>query len=229
MPLRVLALNLCGFWTSPLADRLRAVADFIKGNRIDVLLMQEGIRSGFVYDSIRQLAGMLGYEHFARSTFGFPVFYEYRVGVLTHFKIIRTASLACEVPQTEWIDAIPLPWRRRATAVTVDVPGLGITTLVSVHLTSSPKTQAAREEQFIRLWNWIDGLPLDDCCVIGGDFNTSGINPAFSAVFGGAMITGRSPDYICVDGARIIKGTLVFTDHVVSDHAGVMAEIDRIS
>jgi len=33
------------------------------------------------------------------------------------------------------------PWRKRVVSVATDVPGLGITALVSLHLSSSPQTQ----------------------------------------------------------------------------------------
>lgn len=226
--MKVLSLNLCASWTTPRADRLRAVAKFVKENEIDLLLVQEGLRSCYIYDTIRQFAGMLGYGYFAKSTFGFPVFWEFRVGIVSRFKIIDTVSLAAEVPQQDWLDSIPLPWRRRAVAATVDVPGLGITTLISVHLTSSPKTQEDRVAQFKKLFEWLPGLPDSDVRVVGGDFNTSQENPAFMATFGGAVITGQSPDYICVDGAKIVKGYPVLTGQVVTDHeCGVIGEVEK--
>lgn len=225
--MKVFTLNLCASWTRPRAERLQMVADFVKENEVDVLLVQEGVRSCFIYDTIRQLADELRYDYFSKSVFGFPLFYEFRVGVISRFQIIDTASLDAEVPQKDWLDAIPLPWRRRAVAATVNVPGLGITTLVSVHLTSSPKSEDSRQSQFRRLHNWIDGLPPDDCCIVGGDFNTSQFTPPFTATFNGTVITGQTPDYICVDGGRIVKGYPVFTDHVLSDHVGVVAHVEK--
>jgi endonuclease/exonuclease/phosphatase family metal-dependent hydrolase len=227
MTLKILALNLCASWNRPRAERLQMVADFVQANEVDVLLVQEGVRSCFVYDTIRQLADDLYFNYFAKSVFGFPLFWEFRVGVISRYPIIRTASLNAEVPQKEWLDAIPLPWRRRAAAATVDVPGLGITTLVSVHLTSSPKSEFSRQCQFFKLRHWIDCLPPSDCRIIGGDFNTAQDNPAFEVTFGGMAIAGDPPDYICVDGGRIVKASTVFTDRVVSDHAGVLAQVER--
>jgi endonuclease/exonuclease/phosphatase family metal-dependent hydrolase len=227
MTLQILSLNLCASWRRPRAERLQMVADFVQANEIDVLLVQEGVRSCFVYDTIRKLADELGYDYYSKSTFGYPIFYEFRIGVISRFPIIRTASLDAEVPQKEWLDAIPLPWRRRAVAATVDVPDLGITNLVSVHLTSSPKSEFARQCQFFKLQRWINGLPPNDCCIVGGDFNTSQDNPAFAVTMGKAAITGEAPDYICMDGARIVSSSKAFTDRVVSDHAGVLAQVEK--
>jgi endonuclease/exonuclease/phosphatase family metal-dependent hydrolase len=218
--LRILSLNLCASWTSPRKDRLRAVADFVKLHGVDVLLLQEGIRSCFAYDTIRQLAGLLGYDHFSKSTFGYPFFWEFRVGVVSRFKILRTDSLACEVPQTDLIDSIPLPWRRRAVAASLYAPGLGITTAISVHLTSNPETGGGRVEQLKKVRDWKNSLPARDVTIIGGDWNTTFPRD-------GETMFGQAPDYIFVEGANLTRGEQVFTDHVVSDHVGIMVEVER--
>ena len=219
--MKILSLNLTATMNTPRVDRLRAVAEFARENEVDVLLVQEGVRSCFIYDTIRDLAGQLEYEYFAKSAFGFPLFWEFRVGVVSRFKIIRTASLNPAVPQTEWLDSIPLPWRRRAVAATVDVPGLGITTLISVHLASSPKTIADKARELALLAEWRRGLPERDALIYGGDFNT-----AFDRFPNGY---GVSPDYIFVEGgARIINAQQVLTGQVVTDHAGgILVEVER--
>lgn len=221
--MKILSLNLCTSWTSPRRTRLEAVADFVRGAGVDLLLVQEGVRSCFVYDTIRQLARELDFEYFAKSTYGWPFFWESRVGILSRFKIIRTASLSCEVPQTQWVDAIPLPWRKRAVSVTVDVPGLGIMTAISVHLTSNPKTEADRARQLAEVNAWKAALPERDLTVYGGDFNA-----AFDR-WPKETSYGFAPDYIFIEGAgKIIEGRPVLTDGVVTDHyGGVLVEVAR--
>jgi endonuclease/exonuclease/phosphatase family metal-dependent hydrolase len=227
--MKILSLNLCATWTRPRKERLGLVADFVKANEIDVLLVQEGIRSCFVYDTIRQLAGMLGYDYFAKSTFGWPLFWEFRVGVISRFPIIRTASLNCEIPQAEFLDSIPLPWRRRAVAATVNVPDLGITTLISVHLSSSPKTEAHRASQFLKLHLWINKMPPADVWICGGDFNAAQNDPAFLPVSGTGNVIGQAPDYIFVDGAKIAKDYPALSGHIVTDHDyGIVAEVEKV-
>ncbi len=220
---KVLTLNLCASWASSRKQRLRMVADFVKANGIDVILCQEGVRICYpVYDSLRYLAGLLGYDYIAKSAFGFPWLYEFRVGMISRYKIAHTAALSCEVPQTDWLDAIPLPWRARAVAAIVDVPDLGITALVSVHLTSAPKTDADKAKQLQLVSGWIAGLPARDVTICGGDFNTSfeGESPFF-------LRTGQTPDYIFVAGAALAKGYPVISDYLVSDHVGIVAEVKK--
>lgn len=195
------------------------MAEYVKSQGVDVLLVQEGIRSCFVYDTLQHLAETLGYEYYTKSVFGWPVFWEFRVGIISRFKILSTASLSCEVPQTDWVDSIPLPWRKRAVSVTVDVPDLGITNLISVHLTSNPKP-GGKAEQLRKLTEWKASLPARDVTILGGDFNT-GFPVDMDKGYGSA------PDYIFVEGARITRADLVFEDRVVSDHLGVVVGVSR--
>ena len=221
--MKILALNLCTSWTSSRSSRLQIVADFVKANEIDVLLVQEGVRSCLVYNTIRKLANMLGYDHFSRSNVGYPFFFEFQVGVISRFKIDWTASLNCAVPQNNWLDAIPLPWRKRAVAATVSVPGLGMVTCISVHLVSAPKTPADKANELAMVDSWKAGLSARDVTVFGGDFNYS-----FNSSPSGMEYGGLSPDYIFVEGAKIIDWETVLTGQVVTDHAcGVLVEIGR--
>lgn len=221
--MKILSLNLTATMSTPRAERLGAVADFVRENEVDVLLVQEGIRSCFIYNTIRALAGELGFDYAARSSFGIPLFWEFRVGVLSRFKILRTASLDPAVPQTEMLDRFPLPWRKRAVASTVDVQGLGITTLISVHLTSSAKTAADKAKELELLAAWRRGLPESDAVIWGGDLNFD-----FDVFPIGAKY-GVAPDYIFVEGAaRIIDAGEVLTGHEVTDHkCGVLVEVGR--
>jgi endonuclease/exonuclease/phosphatase family metal-dependent hydrolase len=226
---KILALNLCTSMAGhPRRERMAAVADFVKSQQIDILLVQEGVRSCLIYNTIRQLAKTLGYDYFAKTSWGFPFFFESMTAVISRFPIIHSTSLSCEVPQTEWLDALPIPWRARAVAATVEAPVMGITTLVSVHLTSSPKTEADRQAQFDKFPRWFLGMAPVDVRVVGGDFNTGQNNSAFKGVFGIDNITGQSPDYITVAGARVLKGYPVLAGQNVTDHrGGVVAEVEQ--
>jgi endonuclease/exonuclease/phosphatase family metal-dependent hydrolase len=220
--MKVLSLNLCAFWTTPSKERRQIVADFVKENEVDVLLVQEGIRSCFVYNTIRKIAGLLGYNHYSKSAFGFPFFYEFQVGVISRFPILWTSSLSCEVPQNEWTDDIPLPWRKRVVAVTVDVAELGRITLISVHLTSSPKTVGDKAKQLAMVSDWKSSLSARDVTVYGGDFNTG-----FDS-YPNETGYGVCPDYIFLEGAKIVNRQTVLTGKIVTDHAcGIMVEVGK--
>jgi endonuclease/exonuclease/phosphatase family metal-dependent hydrolase len=203
------------------------VADFVEANGVDVLLVQEGVRSCFVYDTIRALADDLGFNYFAKSTFGFPLFWESRVGIISRYEITDVLSLDCEVPQTDWLDAIPLPWRKRAVAVAVEPPGLGNTWIVSAHLSSAPASQLARQLQVDALMAWVGDLPIAAITVLGGDFNLGRENPAFQTITRRGFIEAgaSTPDFIFIQGAVQFAGQEVLTDREISDHAGVLVEV----
>jgi endonuclease/exonuclease/phosphatase family metal-dependent hydrolase len=229
--MRILSLNLCVSWIHPRGKRLRAVADYVLDNRVDVVLLQEGIRSCLIYDSLRQLNGMLGgWNLWGRSPFGWPFFWEFRLGIISRYRIIRSSSAYLEVAQSEWVDAIPLPGRRRAVMVQVDVPDLGIANLISVHLTSSPKTEQARGDQYSNLLTWINSLPPADVTILGGDFNLDLDNPCYKQImlYGFEPVAMAPPDYIFLRGsASCLDRQRVFQGHFVSDHEGLIAEFGK--
>lgn len=216
--MKVLSINLATTWNAPRRDRLRAVADFVLDRGVDVVLFQEGVRSCYFYDTGKMLNEMVGeWNLVARSAYGWPIAWESRVGIISRYRFISTDSLYCEIPQTEFVDAIPLPWSKRAVAATVDVPDLGICNIVSVHLSSSPARELDRTNQLDKVWHWdVVQLPPADVRIIGGDFN--------QAMSGGA---GELPDYIIATKGTIINSEMVFTDHFVSDHSGVLVEIGK--
>jgi endonuclease/exonuclease/phosphatase family metal-dependent hydrolase len=225
--MRILSLNLATSWKTSRKSRMLRVRHFIEDTGVDAVLFQEGLQVCWpAYSSLHDLCPN-GYFSYHRGYIGVPWFYSWRVGVLSRFPIISAASLGCEVPQTEWVDAIPYPGRKRAVSVTVDVPGLGRVSIVSVHLTSSPKTEGDREQQLIKLVRWLPTLPESDVQICGGDWNTDRNNAAFRLTMGVEGITGQAPDYICVRGAQIVKASTVFTDRVVSDHVGIIAEAEK--
>lgn len=224
--MRALSLNLCASHERPRATRLGEVGAAVKALGVDVLILQEGVRSCWFYDTLHGLADFLGFDIVARSSFGVPFFWEFRVGVLSKFPILSTHAANIEVPQQEWLDSLWVPNRARAVGAVVNAPDLGETALVSVHMASSPATDIDRYEQFMMLMRFVGDLPKTKATVIGGDWNTSKDNPAFVPVHRcGYQVVGQNPDYICVADAAISQTYPVFPSRDVSDHAGVFAEV----
>ena len=189
------------------ADRMSPVAQLVKEEGVDVLLLQEGVRSCLVYDSIRSLNKLLGgWNIYERSYVGVPFFWEFRVGILSRFPIVKTSSVYLEVPQDLLLDAVPLPGRRRAILARVQHPDFGEVEFVSVHLTAGPKTEQYRENQFIRLMNWL--APNWRPVILGGDFNAGRGSSAYQVIesaYFKEIPTGSSPDFIFTPG-RVAPG-----------------------
>jgi|WetSurMetagenome_2_1015567.scaffolds.fasta_scaffold214230_1 endonuclease/exonuclease/phosphatase family metal-dependent hydrolase len=221
--MKVLALNLCVSWKYTREARLSAVAHFCEEQGVDVLLVQEGVRSCFVYDTLRFLAKRLGFHQFCKSNIGFPLFWEFRVGVLSRYPILSAASLNLKIAQNGGLlDRFPLPWRKRAVSVTVDVPGLGIANLISVHLSSCAKTIADKARELALVSEWRQTLSPCDVEVFGGDFNTS-----LDGMKAGTSF-GASPDYVFVQGGQIINPLKVFPGQTVTDHdCGLLVEVAK--
>jgi endonuclease/exonuclease/phosphatase family metal-dependent hydrolase len=228
--MKILTINLCASWNTSRKARLGAVADYVLENKIDIVFYQEGIRSCFFYNTGKQLEKMCGMSYFiAKSTFGWPFFFEFMVGILSSLKIISTDSKYLEVSQTEFVDSIPLPWRKRVVMIQVDYPSLGIINLISTHLTSNPSKQSDRKEQFSNLLTWIQNLPKSDITVLGGDFNVLVDNPVLQSMnlYGFDKVVSSQPDFIFVRGDCQVKGQVIFTDNYISDHYGVVVEITK--
>ena len=228
--MKILSLNLCATYPGRSRhERLKMVRDFVLQEGIDILLLQEGVRSCFVYNTIHKLATMVNGLSYGKTTFGWLFFWEFQVGVISRTGDIgRPFSLGCEVPQTDFLDSLPVLCRRRVAGVRLD----GITFL-SVHLSSSPKTYEDRKEQFNQLTEWIKGVPRP--LVIGGDWNVGPLSPElFSPFIYAARIDAVAPSINGVDkvftseGLELLNYKMVLTEGVTDHPGGVYLELQQL-
>lgn len=231
--MKILSLNFCVTHPRPRSERLKAVADFVQANGVDVLLMQEGVRSCLVYDTGRQLGRLLGplsWDRYAKSNVAWPFFWEFRVGIFSRHQIIETFHADLSVPvQRTYPDSLPLPWRAHAVGVLIYAPEFGRTLLVDVHLSSGPKTPSDQVDQTRKLLAWIGGLEKADMTILGGDFNfPAGSSSQILLAECGYQPAGASqPDFIFTNGAKVVSSQVVMTDHEITDHPGaVLVEVE---
>ena len=221
-PIRVMTLNLCADWTAPRNDRLKAVATFCQDNQVDVLLVQEAVSGIGQGNAANFLAGKLGYYYSQVPAFGFPLFYQFNIGVISRWPISQSRSLGCQVPGGVFVDNVPNPCSSRA--LLVQTGGLWFATC---HLII-PFTEENHERQVSCI---LGKLPAE--VIWGGDFNSDRNNPAYSIITGAGFKDAPPAgaplvDLIFYRGAnwRLISSTLVLTDHYVTDHpGGVLVEI----
>lgn len=230
--MKILSLNFCVSHPRPRAERLKAVADFIHANGVDVLLMQEGVRSCLIYDTGRQLNRLLGrpWQRFAKSNIGFPFFWEFRVGIFSKAPLIETYHADLPVPIKRTLpDSLPLPWRAHAVGAVIYTPEFGRTLLVSVHLSSGPKTPSDQVDQTRKLLAWMGGMEKAGMTILGGDCNfAAGSSSDVLLVESGYQTAGESPpDFIYTAGARVVSHRVVMTDREITDHDGaVLVEVE---
>lgn len=239
--MRILEINLCTSLPGhPRSERIAKVRDFIEANGVDVCLFQEGFDICWpIYSTPRQLCPP-GYSLFHHRYLGFLWFATFQVGIISRYPILTnpiltTQTVNIEVPQREWLDWIPLPGRRRAVAVIVNVPGQGTVGLASVHMSSSPNSQAERVEQFYKLASFIDNLTSDKMgfpysLILGGDFNTTLGNPAMEALTNFSiglkpLGLGSQPDFIFGRGLSMVSSSVVLTDGVTDHQGGYLVEV----
>lgn len=220
--MKILSLNLCldlsGFSRK---ERLDKIINFVNQENIDVLLLQEGVRSCLFYNTISYLSNKLNFNNFQRSYLGVFFFQEWRLGILFKSEIEETSSCHIEVSQKEWLDALPIPFRRRV--ITTKVNNIWY---VNVHLSSSPKTQTDRESQVNKLLDFVKSL--DGVVVIGGDFNFYKNNNCFKMIMNnGFKLIGESvPDFIFTNDDLFGNYKVVLNDGTVTDHrGGILVEI----
>ncbi len=229
--MKILSLNFCVTHPRPRAERLKALADFIHANGVDVLLMQEGVRSCLVYDTGRQLNRLLGrsWQRFAKSNIGCPFFWEFRVGIFSRYPLLETCHADLSVPIKKSLpDSLPLPWRAHAVGAVIYTPEFGRTHLVDVHLSSGPKTPSDQVDQTRKLLAWAGGLEKAEMAILGGDFNFgAGSSSDVLLVESGYQVAGEAPpDFIYTAGARVVSRQVVMTDHEITDHDGaVLVEV----
>ncbi|MCM8776975.1 MAG: endonuclease/exonuclease/phosphatase family protein [Candidatus Omnitrophica bacterium] len=208
-------------------ERVQPVVELVKSESIDVLFLQEGTSGLVPGNSIGMLQTLLGnYDCFMRPSFGYWMFFQYEIGLLSRFKFYKVDSAPCRIKSKEFVDNLFIPGRRRAIAGLSDVPGMGRVAFVSVHLDSSPVDETERMRQYEMLLEFLQRLSTD-IIILAGDFNAGLTNPGFKMLqdYGFEIVGSSIVDHILVKGGRGIRSEVVFTDNYVSDHCGVFAEI----
>jgi hypothetical protein len=218
-PFKVLTLNLCVSWSSPQQDRANQVVEFVKAQRVDVLLLEEGSGGLTQFNAIKYIAERLGYSYCQVPAFGVPGFYTFNIGIVAKSPVTNPLPLGCQVAGGDPIDMMPFPGASRGLQATVD--GIQFWT---VHLTA-PVTQESREQQVQCLVAKLPTGPI----VWGGDFNFSRSDMAYPLVpLVEAMYPGEAQvDMVFSRGLTVVKSELVFTDKVVSDHCGVLVTFQK--
>lgn len=228
--MKILSLNFCASHARSRSARLKAVGEFVRANGVDVLLMQEGVRSCLAYDTGRQLSRLLRppWGRYAKSNIGWPFFWEIRVGVFSRYPILKTYHADLSVPIKRTLpDCLPLPWRAHAAGALVDA-GCRRILLAAVHLSSGPETSADQLNQTYKLLSWIGGLEKTDLTILGGDFNFPADSHSSKLIqASGYQAAGAAPpDFIFTTGAKVISTQVVLTDHDITDHNGaVLVEV----
>jgi endonuclease/exonuclease/phosphatase family metal-dependent hydrolase len=228
--LTVLSLNLKGHDPNySREERLRPVVELCRAEKVDVLLLQEGVAGLVVRDSIKELQGQLGLAGRTKApVFGVWPFMTYEIGVLSRFPFNRTVSAGCGVSMVPTLDKLPIPGKRRIVGGHFQVPGLGAVKACSVHLASKPLNQEERMKQVTCLLAFISEQSRPDLEILGGDFNFRQNNPAYGLVqAAGFQGFGSGVDFVFCRGGEVYDGKSVFTDHFVSDHCGILVKIRK--
>jgi endonuclease/exonuclease/phosphatase family metal-dependent hydrolase len=235
--LSVLSLNLMQKGIAPRRQRLARVAQFVTAQHVDALLLQEG--SGGLWDrtvnSLSDLAAMLKdcgglYVHRSRPSVGVRGVLVFRVGVMTRYPIQWVEARRLGHPNGDWFDRWPLPGRRNAVAVGMELPGLGRVTLVSVHFFSG----GDKEKQAEALVAFVQELAVHHpgaATVLGGDFNMGRASAGYRRITAAGFTeltasTGSTIDFIFASGrVRATSAALAFAANEVSDHPGIVATV----
>jgi endonuclease/exonuclease/phosphatase family metal-dependent hydrolase len=216
---KVLTINLCANWNAPRQDRADAIVSFCREEQVDIILTQEGIKGIGQFDMAKYIAGQLGYSYCQSPSFGVPGFLEYCVGIISTYSIKTNKKVGCQVSGGDPIDRVPFPGAARGLLANVG----GINVMTS-HLTV-PVMQSAKEEQVSCLRA---ALPKG-VSIWGGDFNFNRYDLAYPMVeLQEALYVGPPQvDMIFFGGLSLVESRLVFEDHFVSDHCGVLATFRR--
>jgi endonuclease/exonuclease/phosphatase family metal-dependent hydrolase len=211
---KVLTINLCADWNAPRPDRAAKIVETVKAENIDIILFQEGIKGIGQFDMAKSIATQLGYSYVQVPAFGVPGFLEYCIGIISRYPISSIHSAGCQVSGGDPIDKMPFPGSTRGILVKIN----NIWIMTS-HLTV-PVVQSEKEKQVRCL---ASDIPAG-VCIWGGDFNFGRTDPAYSLIPMMESIYPGNPqvDMMFSRGLKVIESKLMFTDHYVSDHDGVM-------
>ena len=216
---KVLSINLCADWANPRQDRANRIIQLVRDEKIDIVLTQEGIKGVGQFDMVKYIAETLDYSYCQSPAFGVPGFLEYCVGIISAYPISNAKTVGCQVSGGDPIDKVPFPGSGRGIMANVD--GIQV---MSSHLTV-PVEQDQREKQVKCLRSALS----PGTTIWGGDFNFNRNNPAYLLVnLQEALYSGEPRvDMVFSSGLSILESRLVFEDHFVSDHYGVLVTYSR--
>jgi LPXTG-motif cell wall-anchored protein len=145
--------------TVPRADRFANIVNYLNSNPpVHALALQElsGGWADGTTDSGADLAGMLGgqYGYYTESSFGFPPFIAFKVGVMPRYTMKHTAATALIPPGDYQPDPsyyIDFTGRANVVMCVMDIPGFGVVNLYSTHFYTgeSIQTQATNLMEFV--------------------------------------------------------------------------------
>jgi maltose 6'-phosphate phosphatase len=180
--IKILTINLLFSEVSDRRKRLRAIADYVAANQVDVLLLQEVVGGELVgtQNSAEDLRGLLRDEHnlnyFLRTAFetGVPGLLSTANAILSRFVIEFSNNQSLPwVTEEEFLGYdVKLP--RNVMLARLLIPGFGEVDVFNTHLCSrfSPEE---REDQLEEVFNFIKKFQNDRGAsrptVLGGDMN----------------------------------------------------------
>jgi len=220
--LNILCLNMKGFDVHSQSARMAPIVDIVNNEGIDVLLLQEGTLGFFGGDSIGVLQKKLNYtfDCYKESSFGIKSIYEYQIGILSRFNLTEKRTVPSVVIGEDqyFIGA------KRIVSSRVDIDGIGSVYLVTLHFHSST-IKSVNEDQFKQLVDYLAAFDQSSLTIVAGDFNAPiATVQSYLYPLGFNLIIGNGVDSIWVKNGTG-TGKVVFSDHFVSDHSGLVAEI----
>jgi endonuclease/exonuclease/phosphatase family metal-dependent hydrolase len=217
--LKVLTINLCANWNASRKDRVDKLIEFIKAEKIDVILAQEGIRGIGQFNTIKYIAEELGYSYCQSPSFGVPGFIEYTIGVIAASPISESKVVGCQVSGGDPIDKVPFPGSGRGLLVNT-----GSLWFMVSHLTV-PVERSQKEKQVQCL---MKSIPAGSV-VWGGDFNFTRSDMVYPLIQMQEAVYSGNPqvDMIFYKGIALLNSKIVFEDHYISDHIGVLTEFRK--
>ena len=212
--IKVLTINLCADWQAPRQDRGDKIIDLVRQEQVDIILTQEGIQGLGQFDMAKYIAGQLGYSYCQAPAFGVPGFFAYCVCIISSYPIANSQVIGCQVAGGDPIDKVPFPGSGRG--LLANIGGMWV---MSTHL-MAPVSQENKEKQIRCLSS---ALP-PGIVIWGGDFNFTRIDPAYRFIGLDEAVYSGEPqvDMIFSRGLTAKDARIVFADHYVSDHVGIL-------
>lgn len=246
--IRICTYNLHGVHGGDTWLRFRRIARELSALDVDLGSFQEVISGDGIEETSAQIARWMsrttGYHY--RTSFSFCHLFmnKYPEGVSVLARHGYKNIHVIDLNRGLWIGLAP-SMDRYAVAAEVEIYGRRVV-FVSIHLDhENPKIRLAQAEKLLMELDRLFGERRGDCYILAGDFNdvedspvmafikASGYTDAYRSCnrFGGATFEAAAPrmriDFIMVKGdVSFLYANLVPKDPTLSDHLGVVAEIE---